>query len=53
MKYSKFALTVLFIATFAFGLSAQEITSFQGSWGDEYYQDKKKLSWKEIDAIMT
>lgn len=35
------------------GLSAQEITSFHSMWGDHFYQDKEKLSWKEINTIMT
>lgn len=34
-------------------LSAQEITSFQGLMGIEFYQDKEKLTWKEIDKIMS
>ena len=34
------------------GLKAQEITSFPGMWGEAFYQDKTKLSWKEIDTIM-
>lgn len=33
-------------------LSAQEITSFPGMWGDKFYKDKEPLTWKEIDAIM-
>ncbi|MCG2460553.1 hypothetical protein K8352_07325 [Flavobacteriaceae bacterium F89] len=38
---------------FTSGLAAQEITSFSGFWGTEFYQDKEKLSWKEINEIMT
>ncbi len=34
------------------GMAAQEITSFQGMWGDEFYQDADKISWKEVDKIM-
>ena len=34
-------------------LSAQEITSFPGMWGEEFYQDKTKLTWKEVNKIMT
>ena len=48
------SLTVLF--TFMFGLSnlmAQEITSFPSMMGEHFYQDKKKLTWKEINTIMT
>ena len=27
---------------------AQEITVFQGMWGDQFYQDKDKMTWKEF-----
>lgn len=43
--------TVLF-ALASTSLKAQEITSFPGMMGETFYQDKTKLSWKEIDAIM-
>ncbi|WP_289041602.1 hypothetical protein [uncultured Zobellia sp.] len=48
----------LMVLTFALGLltltmTAQEITSFSGMWGPEFYQDKDKLTWKEIDKIMS
>lgn len=42
-----------FMALISTNLSAQEITSFPGTWGDEFYQDKEKLNWKEINTIMT
>ncbi len=42
----------LFLGMCTSGLKAQEITSFPGMWGETFYQDKKKLTWKEIDAIM-
>ena len=32
--------------------SAQEITSFPGTFGIEFYQDQKKLNWKDVDALM-
>ena len=38
---------------FAGDMVAQEITSFPSLFGDEFYQDKKKLSWKEVNDIMT
>ncbi|PKA99161.1 hypothetical protein B0O79_2861 [Flavobacteriaceae bacterium MAR_2009_75] len=41
------------IVVFAQTTMAQEITAFQGMWGPEFYQDQEKLSWKEIDKIMT
>jgi len=40
------------MALFVSNLSAQEITSFPGMWGEQFYQDKEKLSWKEINTIM-
>jgi len=52
MKYSKsifFAFLFILSATTIF---AQEITSFPGTWGEEFYQDKKKLTWKEVNKIM-
>lgn len=33
-------------------LEAQEITMFPGSFGYEFYQDKDKLTYKEINKIM-
>lgn len=46
---------IIFTVLLAFastGLKAQEITSFPSMSGESFYQDKTKLSWKEIDAIM-
>lgn len=48
----KVILSMLFIGLCTSALKAQEITSFPGMWGESFYQDKTKLSWKEIDAIM-
>jgi len=46
-------LLVIGIVSFTFiNLSAQEITSFPGTWGEEFYQDKEKLTWKEVNKIM-
>lgn len=52
MKYPK---SIFFASLFMLASStcfAQEITSFPGMWGEEFYQDKKKLSWKEVNTIM-
>lgn len=52
MKYPK---SIFFASLFLFASStifAQEITSFPGTWGEEFYQDKKKLSWKEVNTLM-
>lgn len=48
----KLIVAVLFLGMCTSGLQAQEITAFPGMWGESFYQDKKKLTWKEIDAIM-
>lgn len=48
----KLIVTILFLAMSISGLKAQEITVFAGSWGPEFYQDQKKLNWKEVDALM-
>lgn len=48
----KIVITLLFLGMCTSGLMAQEITSFPSFWGESFYQDKEKLSWKQIDAIM-
>lgn len=48
----KFIIVIAFLGMYSTGLKAQEITAFPGMWGESFYQDKTKLSWKEIDAIM-
>ncbi len=48
----KLVIAIVFLGMCTTGLKAQEITSFPGMWGESFYQDKTKLSWKEIDAIM-
>ena len=40
------------IALISTNLSAQEITAFPGAWGEQFYQDKEKLTWKEVNKIM-
>lgn len=53
MQKLKTILLVGALILFAKDLTAQEITSFSGFMGDEFYQDKEKLNWKEINKIMT
>lgn len=53
MKTLKICFALAFIGILSTNLSAQEITSFPGMWGEEFYKDKEKLSWKEINTIMT
>lgn len=48
----QFVVALLFFGMCTTGLKAQEITAFPGTWGETFYQDKEKLSWKEIDKIM-
>jgi len=52
MKKLKILLILGTISLVSIELSAQEITSFPGMWGEEFYQDKDKLTWKEINKIM-
>ena len=52
MKIFKTCIALSFIALFSTSLYAQEITVFPGSWGQDFYQDKEKLSWKEVNKIM-
>ena len=47
--------SILVLFLFTYGLSnvmAQEITSFSGMMGEHFYQDKKKLTWQEVNTIM-
>lgn len=43
------AISALFLSN---PIQAQEITSFPSMWGEHFYQDKEKLSWKEVNTIM-
>lgn len=52
MKTLKLFFVVAFIVMMVNNLNAQEITSFPGMWGEQFYQDKEKLSWKEINTLM-
>ncbi len=47
---SVFVFAMMVLATTS--LTAQEITAFHSMWGEHFYQDKEKLSWKEINTIM-
>ncbi len=53
MKILKRIFTVGIFALISTHLSAQEITAFPGAWGEQFYQDKEKLTWKEVNKIMT
>ena len=48
----KVIIAIVFLSMFTTGVKAQEITMFQGSFGYEFYQDKDKLTYKEINKIM-
>ena len=48
----KVSIAILCFGFLSVALSAQEITSFPGMWGESFYQDKDKLTWKQVDAIM-
>lgn len=52
MKILKAIVAIGFLALFSTNVSAQEITAFPGSWGEQFYQDKEKLTWKEVNKIM-
>lgn len=52
MKSLKTILAVGIIALISSNISAQEITVFPGAWGEKFYQDKEKLTWKEVNTIM-
>ncbi|APA63584.1 hypothetical protein [Maribacter sp. 1_2014MBL_MicDiv] len=44
-------LIVLF--AMAINVSAQEITTFTGIWGMEYYQDDKEITKKEVKELFS
>ncbi|MEP0301766.1 MAG: hypothetical protein ABJD98_01475, partial [Maribacter dokdonensis] len=44
-------LIVLF--AMAINVSAQEITTFTGIWGMEYYQDDKEITKKEVKKLFS
>jgi hypothetical protein len=52
MKTLRLVVFVILVSGYALNMSAQEITVFQGMWGDEFYQDKEKISCKQFDMLM-
>jgi hypothetical protein len=52
MKTIRAFLILSVITFFTSNMSAQEITVFQGAWGDQFYQDKEKMTWKEFGMAM-
>lgn len=52
MRIFKTILAFGIITLISTNLYAQEITAFPGSWGEQFYQDKEKLTWKEVNKIM-
>lgn len=48
----KIALSILFISICATGLKAQELTVYPAIWGEQYYQDKEKISCKEFSMLL-
>lgn len=52
MKILRTLFAIGIFALISTNLSAQEITVFPGSWGEQFYQDKEKLTWKEVNEIM-
>ncbi|WP_281540997.1 hypothetical protein [Maribacter aestuarii] len=52
MKTIKEFLILSVITFFTSNMSAQEITVFQGAWGNQFYQDKEKMTWKEFAMAM-
>lgn len=54
MKKFTLIASIIFMGGVVAQVTAQEITSFPGMWGGhDFYQDKEKLTWKEIDKIMS
>ncbi|UII76851.1 hypothetical protein LV716_03420 [Flagellimonas sp. HMM57] len=52
MKKLSFILSFVSIFLFMVKVNAQEITTFTGFWGAEYYQDDKELSKKEFKSLL-
>ncbi|WP_125223914.1 hypothetical protein [Maribacter algicola] len=52
MKKVIYIASLVSILFFTNQSNAQEITVFQGMWGDEFYQDKDKMTWKEFGMAM-
>ena len=52
MKILRLVFLMACIITFATKGHAQEITSFKGLGGEEFYVDKMKISGKQMDSLM-
>ncbi|MGB3150253.1 MAG: hypothetical protein WBB27_06275 [Maribacter sp.] len=52
MKIVKTLFVLVALAFCSTSIMAQEITVFQGMWGDEFYKDKEKITWKEFGMAM-
>ncbi len=52
MKKINFILALCSTSLFTANVNAQELTSFQGFWAQEYYQDDEKLSKSEFKSLL-
>jgi hypothetical protein len=52
MKILRSIFLIACIITFATKSEAQEITSFKGLGGEEFYRDKIKITGKQMDSLM-
>lgn len=52
MKKLNFILALCLMTLFTVKINAQEITSFSGFWGQEYYQDDKELTKHEFKNLL-
>lgn len=48
----RITLSILFIFICTIGLNAQELTVYPAMWGEQYYQDKEKISCKEFSMLL-
>lgn len=48
----RIALSVLFISICTTALKAQELTVYPAIWGEQYYQDKEKISCKQFSMLL-
>jgi hypothetical protein len=53
MKSLKIKLFLVLFVVVITNIMAQEITSFAGMWGMEYYQDDKKITRKEVKDLFS
>lgn len=52
MKNLTSIVLIVLMCLFASKINAQEITIFSGLWGDEYYQDDKKINKKQLSSLL-